>query len=320
MMDIKFNCVHCGRSFNRLCACKSHEAWCNASLTKKPNPSNMVKSEHQCSYCGRITITTVSGNKNHELHCVKNPNRLEWKLRRNWNEAERKHLSDMMKTAIKEGRAHGWGNVRENLGGMSYPEKWFSDMLIKNNLMTDYEYNKQFYKYKLDFAWVNRRLCIELDGSQHDTIPGRKQSDNEKDALLHAHGWKVLRLKWGYIRKHTIDAIELVRKFLTGIGDVSVPDYKSRKEIAHERREQCKIDGVKQDKLGRYRRIMITDDEIIRRKKLLLSSGVNLTCHGWVTLASEKTGLSKRVIYQTVERCPELKNVIYRRKLAEHDN
>ena len=84
-----------------------------------------------------------------------------------------------MKAAIKEGRAHGWANVRQNIGGMSYPEIWFSNMLNKNGFGS-YEYNKPFYKYKLDFAWPDRRLCIEIDGSQHYLIP-ELQSKEEKE-------------------------------------------------------------------------------------------------------------------------------------------
>lgn len=217
-----------------------------------------------------------------------------------------------MKAAIKEGRAHGWANVRQNIGGMSYPEIWFSNMLNKNGFGS-YEYNKPFYKYKLDFAWPDRRLCIEIDGSQHYLIPERKLSDEQKDDLLHKNGWKVLRLKWGYICKNPTQSIEIVKKFLDGVGDVTIPLYKTTAEQTQERRAKCIEDGVLKDKGGKYNRLMLSDADIHKRKDAILKSGVDLSKLGWVNKVSEQTGLTRRVIYKTVESCSELKQLVYRR-------
>ena len=313
----EIRCIHCGKPFTRNCACKLHEKWCKLNPAVKPVTTQMVKQMCICIYCKREKFTTVSGNNNHQSHCSKNPNRVPVKPHRAWTADERKRQSDKMKQAIKEGRAHGWANVKQNIGGMSYPEVWFANMLTKNNIGQGYEYNKQFFKYKLDFAWTNRRLCIEIDGSQHETISDRKRIDQEKDALLAENGWKVLRLKWGYICKYTTDAIDIVKKFLSGVGDVSIPEYKSIREISLEKRQQCIRDGVKMDSIGRYRRIILTDEEIQHRTELILNSGVDLSKFGWVTLVSKQTGLTARNIYQLVERCPKLKDIVYRRTTSK---
>lgn len=309
----EIRCVHCGKPFTRNCACKIHEKWCKLNPAIKPVTSQMVKQMCICIYCKREKFTTVSGNSNHQSHCSKNPNRVPAKSHRAWTADERKRQSDKMKQAIKEGRAHGWASVKQNIGGMSYPEVWFANMLTKNNIGQEYEYNKQFFKYKLDFAWTNRRLCIEIDGSQHETIPDRKRMDQEKDALLAENGWKVLRLKWGYIFTHPNDAIELVKKFLTGVGDLSVPEYKTRAELAHERRMRCETDGVQKNKRGWYCRSMLREDEILRRKEMILTSGVDLTKPCWIKQVSDTTGLTRQAIYKLVERCPDIKQIVYRR-------
>jgi very-short-patch-repair endonuclease len=270
--------------------------------------------EYKCKFCGRVKNTTESGNKNHEMHCPNNPDRIYQVRRRQWTEADRKRISEAMKLAIKEGRAHGWANVRDNVCGMSYPEKWFVNMLLRNHIGTGYVYNKQFFKYKLDFAWPDKRLCIEIDGAQHYVNPDRQESDKCKDALLEKHGWRVLRLKWGYLCKHTRDAIEQVTQFLNGCGDIKVPLYKTRAELANEIRLQCMKDGVLKDKKGKFNRLMLSDSAINERKRAILHSGVNLSCFGWVQRVSEKTGLTSRIIYKTVERCPDLKAMVYRRK------
>jgi very-short-patch-repair endonuclease len=43
--------------------------------------------------------------------------------------------------------------------------------------------------YVVDFASIQHRLVVELDGGQHAESPG----DRRRDALLAAEGWRVLR-------------------------------------------------------------------------------------------------------------------------------
>lgn len=77
----------------------------------------------------------------------------------------------------------------------SYPEKVFL------NFLKEYGYDKKFliereksvFPFYIDFAFINEMIAVEIDGSQHETNPERKQKDIEKDALLQSKGWKVLR-------------------------------------------------------------------------------------------------------------------------------
>lgn len=309
--EMHFNCSYCGNTFNRKCACAVHELYCDKNPNRKTR-RNDSRLEHTCVYCGRVKYTTASAHTSHEKHCSCNPNRIERRPRRHWSKEEREQISIRMKAAIRDGRAHGWANVRQNIGGMSYPEIWFSNMLNTNGF-ADFEYNKPFYKYKLDFAWTAKRLCIEIDGSQHYLIPERKISDEQKDALLHKNGWKVLRLKWGYICKNPSKTIEMVKMFLDGVGDITIPLYKTIAEQIQERHAKCIADGVLKDKGGRYNRLLLSDADINNRMDAILKSGVDLTKLGWVSKVSEQTGLTRRVIYKTVESCEELKKLVYRR-------
>ena len=40
-----------------------------------------------------------------------------------------------------------------------------------------------FHQFFLDFAWPDKRLCIEVDGNQH-LMPERKAKDEMKDEML----------------------------------------------------------------------------------------------------------------------------------------
>lgn len=230
------------------------------------------------------------------------------------SEETKKKISLSLKKAFLENRAHGWANVKQNKNGMSYPEIWFQNMLKINNFDLNYEYNMQFFKYKLDFAWPDKRICIEIDGSQHYVLKERIESDKCKDELLKQFGWKVLRLKWGYICANTEEAIKLVNNFLNNVGDINVPLYKTKIEISNEIRQRCEADGVEKDKSGHYNRRKVTKLELEHRKFLILHSGVDLTKFGWVDKVSKITGLSARIINFTVNNDTELQNKVFRRK------
>ena len=48
--------------------------------------------------------------------------------------------------------------------------------------------------YVADFACVEAKLIVEVDGPVHDE-PGRQHRDKDRDAWLTAQGWNVLRFK-----------------------------------------------------------------------------------------------------------------------------
>ena len=226
-------------------------------------------------------------------------------------------ISNSLKKAFKEGRAHGWANVKQNKNGMSYPEVWFEKMIKNENLDLNYEYNFTFFKYKLDFAWTDKRLCIEIDGNQHNEET-RKESDIKKDLLLKENGWKVLRLKWGYIVAHTKESIDIVKKFLQECGDVTIPLYETCEEINKKIRLKNKLNNVQVDSTGRYNHKKLSNKKLLERKQQILNSGVDLSKFGWVSKVEKQTGLSKRQINLIVNTFEDLKEKVFYKKYNMH--
>lgn len=77
---------------------------------------------------------------------------------------------------------------------MSYPEKCFKKLLEKYDIDQKFLIYREYsvFPYFIDFAFIDIKVAVEIDGSQH-LEEDRKKSDEEKDKLLLANGWKILR-------------------------------------------------------------------------------------------------------------------------------
>ena len=71
-----------------------------------------------------------------------------------------------------------------------------------------------FHKFSLDFAWVDSKKVIEIDGEQHHRDAKQKERDAEKDRLLAEEGWEELRIDWSDICNDTKNWIERIKKFI----------------------------------------------------------------------------------------------------------
>ena len=113
----------------------------------------------------------------------------------------------VQKNLIAEGRHTGWRS--RDKCNRSWAEKYVEEKILNPmgyekdiHFKTDFPQGKWF----IDFAFVNRKIAIEIDGKQHE-YPDRQIKDAEKDAWLQANGWTVHRIKWKRITKETRDAL-----------------------------------------------------------------------------------------------------------------
>lgn len=105
------------------------------------------------------------------------------------------------KDRIDKGLHKGWLSRNK----LSYPEKFFKEVLDSNGYKDKYITNDPISKnslginnascYFLDFHFRDFKFDLEIDGSQHN-LPDRKESDARRDGLLKSHGYTVYRIKW----------------------------------------------------------------------------------------------------------------------------
>jgi len=86
----------------------------------------------------------------------------------------------------------------------SYPEKRFRKALEKAQI-TGWVQNYAAGIYEYDFAFVDLKLDVEIDGDTH-LKPGVKQKDQRRDAWSRSQGWAVLRFTAKEV-KHNLDQV-----------------------------------------------------------------------------------------------------------------
>lgn len=222
----EFICHYCGK------ICKNKNSLIQHEIRCKENPNRIsttfnsgnfvrdkgildkVKAHYQkcnCSFCGR-EFSRKESKTFHEKYCQKNPNRIQCKGHP-CSDEQRSKISEGMKKAHAEGRAHNIGQCRWN-NEPSYPEKWFMEMSLNEGIDQNYTREQPFHKFSLDFAWLDSKKVLEIDGEQHERDTKQKLRDLEKDSLLLKEGWKELRVSWSDVCKNTKVWIEKIKKFI----------------------------------------------------------------------------------------------------------
>lgn len=175
---------------------KSHKCWCKG-LTKET--SSLLEKKGKTF-------------KDHLKNGIISPS---WKGRKH-TEEQKKKISNSMKKAHAGGRAHNIGESRWN-NSPSYPEEWMIKMLFNEFGMTDgidYKREVPFHKYSLDFAWIDKKKSIEIDGEQHKRFLEQQERDMKKDELLQQEGWSFLRIAWKDIFNNPKEWILRIKEFL----------------------------------------------------------------------------------------------------------
>jgi len=103
-------------------------------------------------------------------------------------------ISQKVKTRIENGTFSGWKS--RNI--LSYPEKFWIEVLDNNNIT--YKTNYPFDKYFLDFyiEHNNRKIDLEIDGKQHK-YKDRRLSDIKRDEFIKSNQIEVYRIDWNEI-------------------------------------------------------------------------------------------------------------------------
>jgi very-short-patch-repair endonuclease len=98
---------------------------------------------------------------------------------------------------------------------LSYPEKLFLNKIKELKLYEIYLIvrEKSIFPYFIDFAFINEKIAVEIDGSQHELVD-KKENDIKKDKLLNELGWRVIRFTASEINRNIDGCIFILNKFI----------------------------------------------------------------------------------------------------------
>jgi very-short-patch-repair endonuclease len=182
----RFCSEKCSRGFST----KNKREEINIKVSKKLKGSGNADLILSCKYCYKEF--NIGWNKRDQMFCS-----FSCSSKEKWKNSEyRRRISEI--SCIEAFKKHadpnikfGW-TTRKKLS-MSYPEKIADAVLKQSKILYEHEY--PFYKFFIDFAILDKKIAIEIDGRQHNE-PKRKESDERKDKKLTNEGWKVFRIKW----------------------------------------------------------------------------------------------------------------------------
>lgn len=84
----------------------------------------------------------------------------------------------------------------------SYPEECFIKFLTENGYDKKYLIEREYsvFPFFIDFAFIDLKIAVEIDGSQHILDEERKEKDKIKDDTLIANGWRVIRISENVVK------------------------------------------------------------------------------------------------------------------------
>lgn len=121
-MNLIYKCKNCNATFNNKGELYNHQKEIHNIVN---NVGKQPKYNLTCKFCGVTKFICKSGMTFHENHCDKNPNKIPYH-KYTMSELGKKHISEGMKKAAKEGRNKGWTTTKCGPQHKSYPEKFFT--------------------------------------------------------------------------------------------------------------------------------------------------------------------------------------------------
>jgi very-short-patch-repair endonuclease len=181
----RFCTAKCARSFSTKKDRKSINEKVSKTFSSKPDTS-VTKICLNCS-----SNFKVEYNKRHQKSCsFRCASQHRWK-----DEVYRMKISSITSETAQrrhnEGQDFGW-RTRKKFD-CSYPESIAASVL--EDLRVPYVKEYRVGKYFIDFAIIENKIAIEIDGQQH-LQELRAKSDKKKDDLLIKLGWSIYRIKW----------------------------------------------------------------------------------------------------------------------------
>ena len=215
----KCKCPECGKEYTRL-GIKNH-IWRMHTEDGRTHVNNMVINNVCAGWNKGLTKETSDAVKKYgETHSkrLKNGSMVHnWTGKKHTEETKLK-ISKHRIQYLKDNPDKVPYLLNHHSKGKSYPEKYFEEVFKNENVNVTPSYRISLYE--LDFAMVDDKIDIEIDGSQHYCDERIVESDKRRTKYLENLGWKVIRVNWKeYSKQSFIDRKKYVKNLVKQINN-----------------------------------------------------------------------------------------------------
>ena len=292
------------------------EKWKKSMAEKKGKPQNQpIIYNYICPFCGMKKEKIQKCHTTfHEGICKANPNHREVKGYK-WSEEEKKLISEKRKKYLAEHPdEHPW---KKNSKFKSKPCEDFKNFLREKGYEFEEEVKVvQDRNFSVDICFPKLKLIFEINGNQHYDLKTMELLPyyQERHNIIVSLGWEIIEIPYNqsYDEDFRMRVCRQLDAKLTSnqyIWEFESPhsyletlkEIQEKKQKESLRKEELRKQGKASDS-GRIVANKLTESDWEKRKNLILNSEVDLMKFGWVGKVTEKTGLSKHQIEDTVER------------------
>lgn len=311
-------CIQCNdeieyeRRWSKFCCNVCSTIWRSIFVKKNRKFYKINWNDAQADYDSGLLLNDILVKYNISYGTIKKAKRLgffnniENELHR---ETKKKRHKEGIDKSLLEGKFRGWTTKKTE---RSYPEKYFSGCIIKNKLNEQYTILEQVQasKYTLDFVFVELKLDVEIDGSQHFYKKKVIESDKRRNEYLINNGWKVYRIAWSDMVKNSQKEINEFLDYLKNIHNNTNRFYK-----IEDIKKEKKIYKKQKDYFDEIR-----EKNILKNKPkvdLVLNSEIDFFKQGWVQKTSIIIGIQPQRVNKWMKRyMPEF----YEKKCFKRQN
>jgi len=223
--------------------------------------------------------------------------------RKSLPEITKNKISKSLVNAHLEGRHVGWSHINSRQDKTSYPERFFIEVLKTNGIFDKYHIEQKLCigKYFLDFAIIDLKLDVEIDGQQHFRDGDSINHDKIRNEYLIENGWKIYRIAWIQMCANPKKEIDNFLKYIDNIDNEESRYY-----------EICDIVIKRKPKFGnrlQYNIAKKLEYDKIQSKYIdeILNSNINFDKYGWVNKVSN-----------IINQKPQKVNAWMKRFMLEH--
>ena len=212
------------------------------------------------------------------------------------SEKTKNKLRDFQLARSKRGEHSGWSFINKDINRRSYPEKYFVKFFELEKIFDKYDIREKFNvgKYFLDFAIIDLKLDIEIDGQQHYRCNENIEHDLKRDCYLKSLGWKVYRICWANVCKNSLQEKQELLTFIDNIDSkqdrhYNIKDFKTHQEKIQENRQ-------KRFQENRQKRFQEKNKSIQEKIDIIKNCNIDFSKLGWVDKISKNLNMRQQKI------------------------